>query len=68
MKICRINWNSVNEICVRILKIVLSLVLIVTNTRKQYFIRISEDLKNIGYIIEENISSSLSGQIINKTT
>lgn len=68
MKICRINWNSVNEICVRILKIVLFLVLIVTNTRKQYFIRISEDLKNIGYIIEENISSSLSGQIINKTT
>lgn len=68
MKICRINWNSVNEICVRILKIVLSLVLIITNTRKQYFIRISEDLKNIGYIIEENVSSSLSGQIINKTT
>lgn len=68
MKICWINWNSVNEICVRILKIVLSLVLIVTNTRKQYFIRISEDLKNIGYIIEENVSSSLSGQIINKTT
>lgn len=68
MKFCWINWNSVNKIYVRILQIVLSLVLIVTNTRKQYFIRISEDLKNISYIIEENISLSLSGQVINKTT
>lgn len=67
MKFCWINWNSVNEIYVRILKIVLSLVLIVTNTRKQYFIRISEDLKNISYIIEENVCSSLSGQVTNKT-